>query len=307
MRYKSLYVFVVLLAYAVLLGSCVSKVPDCSDDRKVIFSAVIGNANKAELTEELAYPEDRPFAVWAYELPATTDWDSSSSFAHSVIEGEQTHYHNGHWCTDREHLWPEETQMLNFFAYSPAVARAYFSLERGVVFEDFSLDNDAEFMCSIPINNAQKPDIDATVNMVFRSPLCEIEIYAYSSATDGAEIFVNDVELVDIAAVADFHSLPKPTWDRLGEKKSICVFNGNYSLSEKTSLLKSELKIIPQDIRVRVRYSFKNHESDDLEYREATLTPGAFMRPVAGAVRSYVLKITQETVEIVNPTEGYED
>ena len=307
MRYRSIYAFVVLFAHAVLLSSCISKVPDCRDDRKVIFSAVIGNANKAAVSEGLAYPEDRPFAVWAYELPATTDWDSSASFASSVIEGEQTRYHNGHWCTDREHLWPEETKMLNFFAYSPAASRAYFSLEQGVVFEDFRLDDDAEFMCSIPINDARRPDIDATVNMVFRSPLCEIEIYAYSSATDGAEIFVNDVELVDIATVADFHSLPKPTWDKIGEKKSICVFNGKYSLSEKTSLLKSELKIIPQDIRVRVRYSFKNQGSGNLEYREATLTPGAFMRPVAGAVRSYVLKITQETVEIVNPTEGYED
>lgn len=290
------------------MASCINKVPDCKDDRKVLFGAVIGNANKSEGGSEAhIYPQDCPFAVWAYELPSTTDWETSSSFAHSVIEGEHTRYHNGHWCTEEMHLWPERSSMLNFFAFSPADAEAEFSLEKGVNFEGFSIERDREFLCSVPVNDAQKPDMDATVNLVFESPLCEVEIYAYSSSEDGVELYIRDIELLNLCTTADFHSLPQAEWTELANPKTLYAFNGNCALEDKPVMVVGGLEIIPQDIRLLVRYCFRNPGSDEMEQREVTLSLGKVMRPLAGAARSYTLKITQESVEILNPTEEYED
>lgn len=290
MRMNPSYIIFLLLAYAMFFTSCINEESEYNDDRLLIFNTVESGSQ---------YPEDVRFILWAYV--SDKDWQSSALSAQVLIDGEPVSHHDDYWRTDKEYLWPDQGMNLNFFACSPADAPVSFSLENGIVFQNYNISEHKDFKYSIPVKDMSKPDTEAAVNLVFENPLCAIEFHAYSSGDDGAEIHINNIELQGIKTVGNFRSLPVAQWSELKEGNTLDAFEGSLTLSEKTALVVDDIMIIPQKIQAVVRYSFRNSSTGEIHDREVDIPSDQFQIPLPGAKRIYTLKITQESAEILQP------
>lgn len=288
-----------ILVVAMSLVSCINKLNDYDPDRRIAFNAIIDVATKAE--HETVYPEDVPFRLWAYELPGARMWDGNESSAIGIITGDKVIYNGKDWSTATDYLWPCEPYQMSFFAYSPADAVALFSPEEGVMFSNFNIHSDSDFLCSLPVTDASKPDTDALTEIIFKSPLSEVEFKAYCSGSDGTEIWIEELVLRDMKCEGKFTSLPEWKWSELTENQEIVVYKGQHKLNGTATQVGENIKIIPQGLTPYLKYSYKVPYSDAMIPMRVELDMNDMLLPAIGKKREYIIKVTPEYAQVQNP------
>lgn len=248
----------------------------------------------ASVTKSNDYPTDVPFKLWA--LYSSEDQESSRQY----IEGEEVHYSDGVWKTDLRHPWPDSLN-LTFYAVSPTESGAEFSVDQGIMYPDFNLTTDEDFLCTILTDEYEKPETDEPISIMFSSPLCRLEFSAFSSAYEGVELYVTRITLLGLNMTGDFRSLPELKWSGLREAADVVLFEGRLELSEDAVAIGESMNIIPQDLQIKVEYEYRITSDDPLRYGEKTVYSGTSMRPECGKWRPYQLKISTECVEIQKP------
>ena len=265
------------IAIVLVVASCINK-PDISDDATRIIEFDV-----------VSYPSKTPFKVWAYDADEV------------VINGHEVMCSDKRWSTEQKHVWPSEQARLDFFAYSPAEAQAQVSKETGITFSGFDISANNEFLCAEPVIGASMPQTDSPLYMIFDTPLCEIEFQAYSSSGEGVAIWINRIELRDLAHIGDFRQLPSKEWSGLKDNRSTNVFEGRIDLTNIPQKVGEDILIIPQKLNPIIYYSYK-HAGSDIEKKDSVLldmkgAPG----PASGKKRTYTIKVTEDAVIIPNP------
>lgn len=299
MRINIRHIILVFVA-ALNLPSCIDEPIVYEPDRRIAFNAIVDVASKAN-NEAVLYPEDVPFRLWAYELPDAQKWQGNEMSAISMISGDKVVYNGNDWSTASDYLWPTRPNQLSFFAYSPAEAVALFTKEDGVMFKNFNALYNGDFLCSLPITDASKPDTDALTDIVFKSPLCDVEFYAYASAEEGTQIWIEGLLLNNVSCVGTFTSLPQWNWDELSGEREIDVYQGELLLEETPLILGMRTLIIPQELKPVIRYSYKTTSSEAVIQMEVALDMQEAEKLVAGKKREYIIKVTPEYVKVQNP------
>lgn len=277
------YAFIVFVSAV----SCIDK-PDVHDpDRLIRFSAAIDNPTKTE-GDVMSYPTNKPFKVWAYTPVA-------------LIEGEVVSYSNECWMTEEEHYWPSTPQTIDFNACSPADTPVEYSQEEGVIFRGFDTSVNSDFLYALPIQEVSKPYTDSPVNIVFKSPLCEVDFFAYGTSEDKVSIWVTGIELPQTYSIGNFNSFPHVTWSELREPEDLRVFEGKTLMQGRPQQLGEVNYIIPQIIEPIVHYTYMIDGSqaaiDRVEKVDLREAPGLEV----GKKREYILKISQDTIVVQRP------
>ncbi len=299
MKMNIRHIIIVFVA-ALNLSSCIDKPIVYEPDRRIAFSAIVDVASKADEGAVL-YPEDVPFRLWAYELPDAQKWIGHEMSAISIISGDKVVYNGSDWSTVSDYLWPPRPNQLSFFAYSPAEAVALFTMEDGVMFKNFNALYNGDFLCSLPITDVSKPETDALTEIIFKSPLCNVEFYAYASAEEGTQIWIEALLLKDVRCVGTFTSLPRWNWTELSGEREIDVFRGKQELGETPLILGMNTLIIPQNLKPVLRYSYRTTSSEAVISMEVELDMQGYEQPVAGKKREYIIKVTPEYAKVQNP------
>jgi len=279
-----------IVVYAMALSSCINNVPVGEPQKEIVFKAAVD------------YPEDLPFRVWAYDLPGDMTWEEDCRFASESIHGEESRFERGYWRTKNPHFWPQDGRTSNFFACSPADAPVTFNCEDGIIMREFNVADHGDFLVALPVENIANPDNDGAVNLIFYDPLCELRFRAFASVDEGVEINITRIDLKQTYTQGDYHSLPQPKWTSLDLPQDQVLFDGFQKLSERPVDIVSAHRIIPQDLTLQVYYSYKDDASP--EYKEDNMIvclEGNMMRPMPGVSRTYTLKLTQKSVEILTP------
>lgn len=299
MKPNILHILTVFVA-ALNLNSCIDEPLIYEPDRRIAFNAVVDVASKTD-GGSVIYPEDVPFRLWAYELPDAIDWRGNETYANGIICGDKVSYNGSDWSTATDYLWPSRPHQLSFFAYSPADAVALFSKDNGMTFTDFNSQYDADFLCSLPITDASKPDTDALTEIIFKSPLCDIEFQVYASAEDGTEIWIEELVLKDLKCAGTFTSLPQWNWSDLSDEQEIGIFKGHQALTEIPHIIGLNTLIIPQNLKPVLRYCYKMTSSEAVIPMEVELDMAGIQIPGAGKKREYIIKVTPEYAKVQNP------
>lgn len=289
-----------VLVVVMNLISCINKPEEYEPDIRIAFDAVIDAPTKADHNDHI-YPKEVPFRLWVYELSDARKWDGHKSSATGIITGDKVIYNGKDWSTITEYLWPCRPNQLNFFAYSPANTAALFAPEEGVIFSNFNLYANADFLCSLPVTDASKPDTDALTEIIFKSPLCEIGFQAYGAAPDGTEIWIDEIVLKDMKCEGKFTSLPQWRWSELSESREIVVFKGQHKLNDTLILIGEKIKIIPQGLSPYLKYSYKDPYSDAIVPIGVELDMNDMPLPSPGKNREYIIKVTPEYAQVQNP------
>lgn len=299
MRINIRHIILVFVA-ALNLPSCIDEPIIYEPDRRIAFNAIVDVASKAD-NEAVLYPEDVPFRLWAYELPDAIDWRGNETYANGIICGDKVSYNGSDWSTATDYLWPSRPHQLSFFAYSPADAVALFTTDKGVTFTHFNSLYNADFLCSLPITDASKPDTDALTEIIFKSPLCDTEFQAYASAEEGTEIWIEELVLKDLKCSGTFTSLPQWNWSDLSDEKEIGIFKGHQELTETPHIIGLNAFIIPQNLKPVLRYCYKTISSENVITMEVELDMAGIQLPGAGKKREYIIKVTPEYAKVQNP------
>ena len=299
MRMNIRHIILVFVA-ALNLPSCIDEPIIYEPDRRIAFNAIVDIASKA-VDDAVLYPEDVPFRLWAYELPDAQNWSDNKMKATSMISGDKVSYNGKDWTTASDYLWPSRPTQVSFFAYSPADAVALFTREDGVVFKNFNALYNGDFLCSLPITDASKPETDAITDIIFRSPLCDIEFHAYAAADEGTDIWIDELLLNDVKCIGTFSSLPQWNWAELSGEREIDVYKGHLELDDIPLVIGTNTLIIPQEFKPILRYSYKSSSSDAIVPMEIELDMQGTMKPAAGKKREYLIKVTPEYAKVQNP------
>ena len=292
------YIFLTIFICAILSG-CISKDEDCESLRNIFFSATVDEIPSVTKST-VSYPADFPFRVWGYKLPSEKNWTRQTADALPVFDDIQTRYHNGFWHTPQLHLWPESEYKMNFFAFAPSASDATFSFDKGIEFEGFSIKDNIDFLYADPIVDMSKPDMDSPVQLIFRSPLCNVAFEAYAVSTDNITITITGLVLENLRTEGHFMQYVSPYWFDLDGKEENRIFSGELKLSGKSSFV-AETMIIPQRLFPVLYYKYHvDGTCSDIE-RVVMLDTAEIPLPQHGRMTVYTIKVTPYNVEILNP------
>lgn len=282
---KKWFIYLTLVCVGVL--SCINTHDMPEEDIKIVFDAIIDNNTKVMGADVKQYPENVPFKVWAY------------SNDNLMIEGNEAVFTDGVWMTYLEYVWP--TSAVDFYAFSPSSAEAEVSRDNGVVYKGFDISKDCDFLCALPVRESLKPDIDVPVHLIFETPLCEVEFQAYTSSEDRVTTWITDVELFNVAHVADYAQLPGETWTGYDDFKNIEIYEGRQELTNISQKVGDTLLIIPQQLTLVVHYSYMLAGGDAVIQRveEVDMKDAPIAGP--GRKRVYTIKVTEDVVTIQKP------
>ena len=293
------YILVALLMLLALAG-CVNKEEDYEPNFSIFFNAVVGNRTKANYTD-VVYPNDVPFRVWGYKLINNKNWNSNRSDADVVFDDLQVKYLNGFWYTVQQHIWPSDEYRMNFFAFSPSDCNATFSRENGVELKNFDAAKDCGFLYTEPVTDMISPEIDAPVQLVFKSPMSEVLFKVYAVSSNDINLNITGVKLKDVYTKGNFMQYSTPHWYDLSEKKDVVVFEGDNSLKDTPEYVGESIYLIPQDIKPVIFYNYKVDGTLVPIYREVELDMSDLPNPSTGRKQVYTIKISPETVLVQNP------
>ena len=283
------YGFVFSLVCFILMQGCISKDEDCEPQWNIFFRAAVDRI--PTVTKPIVqYPDDLPFRVWGYKLPAEMTWRSEQGKAQPLFDDIQAKYHNGFWHTPQLHLWPESEYKMNFFAFAPSASKATYSFENGVEFEQFSIKYNSDFLFADPVINMEKPEKDAPVQLIFRSPLSNVVFEAYAVSTDNIKVKVTGLILKELSTTGNFKQYVAPYWFELGGKEESKIFEGEIPLHESPSFVAEKL-IIPQRIYPVIQYQYHVDGTFADVSREEVLDTQWIPLPQFGGKTVYTIKV----------------
>ncbi len=211
---------------------------------EIMFNVVARPNTKALGTE---YPEDVPFAVWAYSLGENQRWESEREQAKVEIAGESAlRTDDGLWKPSGGLQWLSPYVTMNFFALSP-YGRGGYNDEYGIFFNDYGLSEGMDLMFVDGVTDITKRDSQGLITLSFRRAMARLSFNVQSYLPEGRTVSVRSLTIGNIYTSGDFRSRPVPHWIPEGEKTELVAFHGEKSISETLEQLNDAIFVIPQD------------------------------------------------------------
>lgn len=267
---------------------------------EVCFSPAVMPTSRYEVG---VYPSDRLFGVWAFALPNNMTWGADASSAQSLIDGEVVAYDGAWWRTSTTYMWPEQSR-LSIFAWSPFDLAASFDKTKGICFNGFDLLNsDVKPMFSASIINKSCPEYAGIVAVPFQHALAQVEFRLNTTYDLKAEVRVKSVNIGGIFTGGNFHSLPAPEWETMGETTNVEFCDGECVLGHSSIVVGEGRWMLPQRVHqsVEVVYDLYNENGSLVLANQVVTSKPMCAKWEVG--RSYSYCLTLKHGEVVFNTE----
>ncbi|MGM9749236.1 MAG: fimbrillin family protein [Candidatus Cryptobacteroides sp.] len=236
MMTKGMKVFQILFFPILSLLSC-SEAQERGREDEVPFAFEIAvNPNtKSDATIQL--PGD--CVVWVYDNEE------------AVLDGEMLVKNGSLWYPEGGQNWPVDCGELSFYAACPR-ERAAFSLDEGVQFLDYSLDEDSQPLYAGPFCTDNAHSSAGVVPLVFSRALALVRFNFSAMLREGSSLAVKKIAIDGVYDRGDFRTLPSVVWQPQGERKTIEIYNGSFEADNALERL-CEVWMIPQTVRAEVK------------------------------------------------------
>ncbi|MGN1211651.1 MAG: fimbrillin family protein [Candidatus Cryptobacteroides sp.] len=257
-----------MVAAALLTASCTIDRRDTSDfEVPLSFSPAMYMQVDGELLG--GYPDDRPFAVWAWTADASSDIPDLTDGMELFLENAKAvHSGSDSWKVG-DVMWPPRDRKMAVMAASPYGAASSCSLSEGIAFDNVDLLSDAiDLLYCTPQTNLYKMHGDGKVMIPFSHALCQISFRVKNrvDADLGEQIRLKKITLNGAFTSGSFHSLPSPVWTTTGDHSTLTFFEGDSATGNEPQAVGQSLLVIPQDLNtfVTVEYEYCTGAGTDI-------------------------------------------
>lgn len=169
----------------------------------------------------------------------------------AVLDGERLVRSGSLWYPEGRQNWPVGCGELSFYAACPR-ERAAFSLDEGVQFLDYSLDEDLQPLYAGPFSTDNAHSSAGVVSLVFSRALALVRFNFSAMLREGSCLTVKKVVIDGVCDRGDFRTEPSVVWQPKGERKTIAVYNGGFEAANALERL-CDVWMIPQNVRAEVK------------------------------------------------------
>ena len=276
---KKRVIHMILAAAVLISGGCTSNlVYEIDQPRELQFNVTLNPYTKA--VEDLSHPSDIPFGVWSF------DQDGAA-----CLNDEKVNYkEEGKWIPEKQKMWNEEVDEMEFIAYSP-YGKAVYEKDKGIRFLEYDIDEGIDLLYSEPLIRQKKDDSQSVIQISLMRALAMVRFKVRSVVPEYAEIVVKRVDVKGVRAVGDFQSLPEPYWTNLSSLRDFCFYDdGGIEVGGEAKPVGDCMYLIPQisDVNIDVLCDII---TGDIVLRDQVLSSSFMMQCRPGKISSYMIKI----------------
>lgn len=275
---KKKLIHMALVAAAMVSGGCTSNlVYEIDQTRELHFNVTLNPYTKA--VEDFSHPSDMPFGVWSFDQDGTT-----------CLNDEKVNYkEEGKWIPEKQKMWSEDAEEMNFIAYSP-YGKARYDEDYGIRFLTYDIDEGIELLYSEPLLKQKKDGSQSVIQISMMRALSVLRLKVRTVVPEYTKIVVRRVDVKGIRAVGDFQSLPEPYWTNLSSLRDFCFYDGDIEVGGEPKQVGDCMHVIPQmsEIKVDILCDIK---TGDVVLRDQVLCGNFMMQCRPGKISSYMIKI----------------
>lgn len=244
-------------AYIILCISAALAATGCTGNHtrpvvareNICFNVAVNPNTRADASPETSYPEDVPFAVWAFDEEGAAVLDNTPSEPIS----------EGYWQPQGGMLWPEDGSELMFCALSP-YGRGSYVEGKGIVYEDYDIAEGIDLLYTGAMDSRGQTWSHGIVPLDFRHALATVRFSARAQFGEEPQLTIRRITLEGIATCGSFASLPSARWTSLGKYGTRTVFEGSATIGETRVVIDKGTYQIPQEgaVTVKVLFDFVN-------------------------------------------------
>lgn len=215
-------------------------------------------------TKSEAYPAGA-FGVFAYKGNMN---GSNNNLAPGFMYNVEVTYDGVTYSYLPVRFWPDVTEKLTFWAYSPYAASPvlykaetktpFSSTTKGIPDIQYTADGQTDFLVSDVVKNQTKNSNSGIVVIPFNHALSKVDITV--NKDDPTSKYTVKLKAVRFDGIYSTGILRKAGWNDLSDNGDFTVFSGNQTLSTTPSFALDEVMLIPQsftsdDAKLHVAFS----------------------------------------------------
>ncbi len=254
-----------------LAGCVVNRAEDYDSAVDLAFRPQLYVQVRAEGQE--SYPEELPFGVSAWMLPAGQPFADHAAEAREFLTRCEVAYDGSEWLYEPLKEWSPKTTRLSFIGYAPYDAASGCDAVRGVTFAgvDTSLAQ-TDLLYTDVVADRSKMESGGEVAMPFRHALCKVDFRVKNLVEPAEKIVVRSITLDAAATLGTFHSLPEPAWQLDESRSPVRFFEGEAATEHTPREVGRSILMLPQslDAAVTVEYEYTTVEGAVLHQRLST-------------------------------------
>ncbi len=290
----------------VAAAGTLSGLTGCVIDRAEDYDPAVDLAFRPQLYVQVraegqeTYPEEQPFGVSAWLLPAGQPFADYAAEAEEFMTRCKVAYADGEWRYSPRKEWSPKTTRLSFIGYAPYDAASGCDTEKGVTFTDFDASlSQTDLLYTDVAADRSKTDAGGEVVMPFRHALCKVDFRIKNHADTTDEIIVRSITLDEAAVIGTFRSLPEPAW-QLDERRSpIVFFEGETATGHTPRETGRSVLMLPQRLASAVTVEYEYTDADGVLLHRRLSTNNITTRLEAGRHYIYTLSVGIDEVRFL--------
>ncbi len=292
--------FVIAAAGALLslTGCVVDRSEDYDPAVDLTFRPQLYAQVRAEVQE--TYPEEQPFGVSAWMLPAEHSFAEYAAEAGEFLTRCEVAYADGEWRYSPLKTWTPKSTRLSFIGYAPYDAASGCDAERGVTFADFdTARSQTDLLYTDVVADRSKADNGGEVSMPFRHALCKVDFRIKNRVEPTEQIVVRSITLDAAATRGTFRSLPVPTWQLDASRQPIRFFEGEAATEHLPQAVGRSVWMLPQGLDAAVTVEYEYTTAEGAVLRRSVSTKHITTRLEAGRYYIYTLSVGIDEVKFL--------
>ncbi len=285
------------------------SLPGCVVDRSEDYDPAVGLAFRPQLYAQVraegqeSYPEEQPFGVSAWRLPAERSFAEHAAEAEEFLTRCEVAYADGEWRYAPKKEWPPKTMRLSFIGYAPYEAASGCDAERGVTFADFDTSlSQTDLLYTDVVADRSKTESGGEVPMPFRHALCQVGFRIKHRVEPTEQIVVRSITLDAAATRGTFRSLPVPAWQLDERRQPIRFFEGEAVTDHTPREAGRAVWMLPQGLDAAVTVEYEYTTAGGLVLRQRLSTKPITTRLEAGRHYVYTLSLGVDEVKFLLET-----
>ncbi len=241
-----------------LTGCVVNRAEDYDPAVDLAFRPQLYVQVRADGQQE-CYPEEQPFGVSAWMLPAERSFAEYAAEAGEFLTRCEVAYDDGDWRYSPQKEWSPKTTRLSFIGYAPYDAASGCDAVRGVTFADVDTSlSQTDLLYTDVVADRSKTESGGVVAMPFRHALCKVDFRIKNLVAPAEKVAVRSITLDAAATLGTFRSLPVPAWQLDESRSPIRFFEGEAATEHQPREVGRSVLMLPQslDAAVTVEYDF---------------------------------------------------
>ena len=278
----------------------------CTQDHKTVydpemqmlFHPVMHVPTKTDASND--YPENQPFAINAWELDRTLQWNTDSQtadvyMAEALARKSDAEY----WALLDDALWPSRDKRLTVIAYSPAADFEGCTSSDGVSCTYDMKENQADLLYTDPQSDLDKVECGGVVVLPFKHALSQVKFHVKNRVNKSEEIIIKSITVDNVISSGKFNSLPEPTWVLTEETMELPFFEGEQMTGSVPYPIGRTWNVIPQLLNTVVTVEYEYRTASDTGFTQTLKTCEMCTDLEQGRQYNYTLSVGIDEVQFL--------